>query len=125
MTDINKLLRDTDPLRARPDERLSDAEAQMIRRAMVNAARESAAAGPLWRRPFALAAAAVILIVVGGVAGDRGRELPEGAAPATPANDIHGSSGELGRRQVQFATPGGTRIIWILDPNLALQESMP
>jgi hypothetical protein len=125
MTDINKLLRDADPLRDRPDERLSDADAQAIRRAMVNAARQSAAAGLVWRRPFALAAAAVILIVVGGIAGDRGRERPESTAPATSANDIHGSSGELGRRQVQFATPGGTRIIWILNPNLALQEPMP
>jgi hypothetical protein len=29
------------------------------------------------------------------------------------------------RRQVQFATPGGTRIIWTLDPEFKLPEVVP
>jgi hypothetical protein len=125
MTELNKLLRDADPLRERLDERLSDVEAQVMRRAIVHAVRESAAARPVWHRPFAMAAVAVILIVVGAIAGDRARDHADEGAAATSAHDNHGSSGGLGRRQIQFATPGGTRIIWILDPNLSLQESMP
>ncbi len=29
------------------------------------------------------------------------------------------------RRQVQFATPGGTRIIWTIDPEFRLNEVIP
>jgi hypothetical protein len=43
-----------------------------------------------------------------------------------PLTAIGGSGGDGGdRRQLQFSTPGGTRIIWIFDQNFRLQESMP
>ena len=129
MTDLTKLLRDADPLRDRPDERLSDGEVQVMRRAMLEAARESVAAGSLWRRPLAFAAIALVLVAVGGIAGDRARDWTDRSTAISETawltDETRGSSGDLGRRQVQFATPGGTRIIWILDPNLPLQESMP
>ena len=42
-----------------------------------------------------------------------------------PLVAIDAGGGDGDRRQLQFATPGGTRIIWIFDQNLRLQESMP
>ena len=30
-----------------------------------------------------------------------------------------------GRRQFQFSTPGGTRIIWVFDPEFQVKETVP
>jgi hypothetical protein len=128
MTDVTKLLRDGDPLgNDRENKELSPADAQVIRRAMLEAANARPATGSAWQRPLAWAAVAIVLIGVGGVAGHRINER----ASTEPARvdtgwlaERSGSSGEISPRQVQFATPGGTRIIWILDPNSSVQESM-
>jgi hypothetical protein len=81
---------------------------------------------PAWRRPLTLAAAAALIFGVSGVMGHRSYwnvvDSPREPAFAGAADD---ESGSVDRRQLQFATPGGTRIIWIFDQNLRLQESMP
>jgi hypothetical protein len=124
MTDIKRLLQDADPLRDDQVEGLSQDEAQRMRRAMLAALDEPQATFTLWHRPWALALAVVVVLIgLGGVAGD-GRigsdRAPIDELRATAA--ANGSSDD--RRQLQFATPGGTRIIWIFDENLRLQESM-
>jgi hypothetical protein len=126
MTDLTQLLKDADPLRdpAADDASLSAADAQTIRREMLAAIPESAGLFPAWQRPMVVAALTALMIAVAGVAGHR-------APPASSETDTTrslvpaGSSGELDCRQLQFATPGGTRIIWIFDQSLRLQESMP
>ena len=67
-----------------------------------------------------------LLVVVGTMTGDRVVVGPA-TAPVTsdPLAAVGGSSADGERRQLQFSTPGGTRIIWIFDQNLRLQESMP
>ncbi len=132
MTDLTKLLRDGDPLNPQnKDDRepteLSPADVQVIRRAMLEAAQTRSTTGSVWQRPLAWAAVAVVLIGVGGVAGHRVNERASSEPRAVDTGWVaerSGSSGEMSPRQVQFSTPGGTRIIWILDPNSTVQESM-
>jgi hypothetical protein len=62
------------------------------------------------------------LMLLTGVAG--GRRMPlRVAAPADPVSGTADGGGE--RRQVQFSTPGGTRIIWTIDPDFTLHEVRP
>ena len=128
MTDLTNLLRDADPLKDDSENKeLSPAEAQVIRRAMLEAAQARPSAGAAWQRPLAWAAVAIVLISVGGIAGHRINE--RASIEPRPVDtgwlaERSGSSGDMSPRQVQFSTPGGTRIIWILDPNSSVQESM-
>jgi hypothetical protein len=83
-----------------------------------------------WLRPFAIAAVGALLVVVGTMTGDRTIVEPVPVPAATsaisdPLAALGGGGADGDRRQLQFSTPGGTRIIWIFDQNLRLQESMP
>lgn len=123
MTDLKTLLTDGDPVRKEGE--LSPADASRMRRLIVAAAPEPSVARTPWQRPFAIAAIGALVAVVGAIAGHR-RTVDLPATQATePLTAIGGSSIADERRQLQFATPGGTRIIWIFDQNLRLQESMP
>ena len=123
MTDLKTLLTDGDPVRN--DGELSPADALRMRRLIVAAAEPTVVRTP-WQRPFAIAAVGALVAVVGTIAGHRRIVDRVPAVPATePLAAIGGSSLADERRQLQFATPGGTRIIWIFDQNLRLQESMP
>jgi hypothetical protein len=124
MTDLETLLTDGDPVRKEGE--LSPADATRMRRVIVAAAPEPLVARTPWQRPFALAAIGALVAVIGAIAGHRrivDRVLPTQATE--PLAAIGGSSRADERRQLQFATSGGTRIIWIFDDNLRLQESMP
>jgi hypothetical protein len=67
-----------------------------------------------------LAATAVLTLAMAVLAGHRApRSAPERGDVPLPAAAI-GSP-----RQLQFATPGGTRIIWVFDDALDLKETMP
>ena len=109
MTDWRALMRDGDDAPMVPE------RAQEIRRAVLAAGQQPASTAVAW--PWGLAVAAAALMVLVGGAGDVARRAAlEGDAPAA------GVSGE--RRQVQFATPGGTRIIWELNPEFTLMETL-
>jgi hypothetical protein len=108
MTDVGTWLRATDPLAHEPEP--SHAEVAAMRRRVLAAADRQYAAAPPW--PSALLVATTIAAaLVAGVT--IGRWLPpteqETAGPggAVPQTD--------GRQQLQFATRGGTRVIWIFD----------
>lgn len=74
---------------------------------------------PLVLVPAAAALLAAILLLGRGTP----REAGESAPPAEPvagalaagSDDPHSEP-----RQLQFETPGGTRVVWLLDPNLSL-----
>jgi hypothetical protein len=124
MTELNTLLNNADPIR--DDAGLSAVDAQRMRRVVVAATLEAPRAGTPWLRPFALTAVGALLVVVGTMAGDRVVVEPALAPTAVDSAAAAGGGATDGeRRQLQFATPGGTRIIWIFDQNLRLQESMP
>jgi hypothetical protein len=124
MTDLNTLLKNGDPVR--DDGGLSSVDAQRMRRVVVAATLEPSRARTPWLRPFAITAVGALLVVVATIAGDRATVkqvlIP---APIDPSTTLGEGSGGGERRQLQFSTPGGTRIIWIFDQNLRLQESMP
>ena len=124
MTDLKTLLTDGDPVRTEGE--LSPADASRMRRLIVAAAPELSIVRTPWQRPVAIAAIGALVAVVGAIAGHR-RIVEPVPVPqsAEPLAVIGGSSMGDDRRQLQFATPGGTRIIWIFDQNLRLQESMP
>jgi hypothetical protein len=128
MTDPSTLLKAADPLREESAETgLTPDEAQAIRREMIAAIPDIVDVRPMWRRPLVVAVAAAGLVAsVTGIFGHRLGPRPAVAPEMPPMQaqmDPSGGGGE--RRQLQFSTPGGTRIIWIFDESLRLQEPMP
>jgi hypothetical protein len=116
---IRALLESADPLRSEPALRASDVE--RMRHAVLNAEKPPATVMTWWPRALA-AAALVVLLVIAGTIGSRDPARPEqpgdaikAVAPADPAE----------RRQLQFETPGGTRIIWTIDPDFKLEGAAP
>lgn len=107
-SDLRKQLRDTDPIRIEPP--LPVAEIDTMRRKIV-----AVAAARSHERSQQLLRVAIAIGLVCGLVPTmlfliRGR--PAGAPIASP------QIGE--QRQLQFTTPGGTRIIWVLNPNFHL-----
>lgn len=118
------MLQEADPVRAAPA--LSTADAREIRRAMLGAV--EAAPSLFFPRTLPLAALVVVMIVAGATAGRRLSAPPAlrtADRTGDPAADPQSPGSNIERRQVQFATPGGTRIIWTIDPNFEMREVMP
>ena len=129
MTELRRLLEAADPVRHEPE--LPDEAAARIRAAMLAAA-ASGRPAPVFHRSMLALAAALVLMVAAGILATRRLPAPSSvsvpqpeaiAAPATPASPASDDSSE--RRQLQFATPGGTRIIWTLDPQFKLEGTVP
>jgi hypothetical protein len=115
MDDLQARLRDADPLRTEGGLSVDDADA--MRRRVIEAIDHQPAANIFWPRPMLLAATVALTLVTGVVVG---RRLPPPdttmrASTSGGAATI-ASAGPVDRRQLQFATPGGTRIIWVFDP---------
>lgn len=118
MKDLRTLLRDADP--AAGDPGLSPLQVDAMRRVVVDAARRPDAIETAWQRPLAVVAM-IALTLAAGVLTGRNLSLQEPAADApriVPTQDVE-------RRQLQFSTPGGTRIIWVFDPEFELKETLP
>jgi hypothetical protein len=62
----------------------------------------------------------VALALLAGGAGDGIRDPRVEPGARVNAPDPAGE-----RRQIQFSTPGGTRIIWELNPEFSLMETLP
>jgi hypothetical protein len=100
----------------RESEPLTPDEIEAMRRTVVAAARDSAPELTWWR-PLAIAATLLLMMGVGGAAGRRVDARP--TAPAVQPNAL--ARGE--QLQLQFATPGGTRIIWVFNSELDLKAT--
>jgi len=114
MSNWQRILREHDPI-----EPLTADETAAIRRRVVadavRATQSSAPAlrlAPVWALGGALTAAAIAGILVA-------RTHPH--APVSPS----GVSAPGDVRQLQFATPGGTRVIWQFNPDFSLRETHP
>jgi hypothetical protein len=107
MTNLGKQLRDGDPLADAPA--LPPIDLQRIKRAVIA---EAGRPAPPWSpRPLMVGVTVAATLAAGVLIGER---LPRQAPGSTER-----PGGEV-RRQVQFDTPGGTRIIWVIDPDFDL-----
>ena len=111
MSDVGKWLRDADPLAREP--RLSAVDAEVMRRAMIAATEERRATSTLWPGPMLVTTTIAVTLAV-GVLARRWLPPPRGVSSVRSS----GSGASIGtapqvsaRRQLQFATPGGTRVI--------------
>ena len=112
---LNAALVDADPIAREGG--LSAADADRMRRVVVAAAgaeREIA----FWPRPMFVAATLAATLLVGIIGGSRLPRSETTRHAITTANrtDAAPTLQIAERRQLQFATPGGTRIIWVFDP---------
>ena len=114
---------------------LSADEAQAMRRvvlaAVVDDARERAAASRWMRRPALVAATIVAIISVGVVMGLRLDLVNRSQQPSTtplanqaPPIEATGAATPASNRQLQFMTAGGTRIIWVFNSELDLKATL-
>ena len=119
MKDITKFLRDGDPAANEPG--LSPQAAADMRRTVQNEAPSAEAGRHSWHQALALAAMVALTVAAAVIAG-RPPVLPEPAVDR-PAQVAGPGDGE--KRQIQFATPGGTRIIWVFDSEFQVKETLP
>jgi hypothetical protein len=99
---------------------LTSAEAQAMRATVVSAARDGGTRR-MWRRPLAIAATVLLILGAGAAAGRRSdSRQPTASGPVEPPPPAVNE-----QLQLQFATPGGTRIIWVFNPELDLKALMP
>ena len=101
-----------------------------LRRAVVAEAASEVRSRHRWSLPFVLAAgsltaasAALVLSAVTALPGASARPAGDQgiAAESVSATPPGGS----GRQQLQFATPGGTRIIWVFDAEFEVKGTLP
>jgi hypothetical protein len=102
------------------DDKLSRDAALAMRRVVVAAVTADAEAPFSWRNPLAVGAALALMVASGMVAGLRMPVPVDESGVTSPHRPDAGD-----RRQVQFATPGGTRIVWTIDPEFRLNEVIP
>jgi hypothetical protein len=106
MSDVASLLRSGDPLRS---ESGMDASAAAEMRRAVVAAADPRPLDVWWLRPYPLAAAVAASLAIGVATGVLWERPARVTAPAArPVQTAESTD----RRQLHFATPGGTRIIW-------------
>jgi hypothetical protein len=128
MTDWRTALRDVN---ARDEhDQLSPDDAEAMRRNVLEAASTKVPEpdGWSWMRPAIVAATVVVMIAVGIVAGRRfDVPTPPGNSTALPGGtnaDAQTAEIPTPNRQLQFLTPGGTRIIWVFNSEFDLKATM-
>jgi hypothetical protein len=113
--DLRNYLRDADPVSREPG--LSPDSVADLRRAVIAAAHTAPVRPFLWGRQLAMAACLTAMVLTGVFAA---RRVP---AVVRDAPDSQATLPSDQRTQVRFSTPGGTRIIWTLDPEFQLTEA--
>jgi hypothetical protein len=127
MTAWRMLLRELD---ARDeDERLSPDDAESIRRAMLTAAAKATPERErgLWMKPLLVAATVVVMVAVGVLAGRRfDLPVPPQNPPAQAESTADSPAAAISEpnRQLQFLTPGGTRIIWVFNSDFDVKATV-
>jgi hypothetical protein len=128
MTSWKDRLREADEAMARE---LSPEESQRLKRTVLEAVPAGARAGgwSLWSLPFALTAgsltAASAALVVTTLLTSSGSQATGVNGRAAIDEPVAPEQTESGKRQLQFATPGGTRIIWVFDSDFEVKGTLP
>jgi hypothetical protein len=108
-----------DLLRAAPPEPLTADQAAAIRRAAVAVAATAALRPTVRQAPALLIAGALTSAVTAAVF------VAASTQPAPSSRPQAAPAAAPVVKQLQFATPGGTRIIWHFNPSFTLQETLP
>ena len=111
MNDLRQALRDADPLGREPG--MSAADTQRMRAMVLAAAAQPHDGSGWWPQPAVVAATLILAAGAGMILGQRFPSPVETASPAAVA-------AAPVRRQLQFETRGGTRVIWVLNSELDL-----
>jgi hypothetical protein len=111
-------MREFDPLAtARAGEQsaaaLSEPDAQRMRRAIVAAASEPRVRTAFWPQPLAVAATIALTMAASVAVGRHIQPRALGGEPAGASTNQIAALKDV--RQLQFATPGGTRVIWVFN----------
>ena len=107
-----QMLRENDPGAQRMD---ADTAAR-IRQVVVGATRTTPRSIASWPMRLALVGFACLVLMLSVFGTKRPMEVvPERAMPVAGTE----------RRQIQFVTPGGTRIIWEINPAFTLGDALP
>jgi hypothetical protein len=106
MKPLQTRLRDADPVAHEPP--LSEADVERMRRAVMAGVDTQEPVFGAWRRM--VLAAAMAAVVLAGLTSVARRLTP---VPSVERTDV---AGQPATRQLQFATPGGTRVIWFFNP---------
>mgnify|MGYP003578189613 CR=1 FL=1 len=115
--DLHDRLVSSDPLTTEPLPPSPDL--QRMRRTILAEATRATSPPASWRQPAWIAAAIALVAIVAGVL--LPVRAPGGAPPPSFDDDGVAARASLDaapRRQLQFVTAGGTRIIWILNEEL-------
>lgn len=107
-----ELLREHDP----GTERMDPETVARIRETVVRAARVGPPPARIWPMRVALAGFACLVLVLSILAAQRPVTVMSVDSPAVAGGE---------RRQIRFATPGGTRIIWEINPNFTWGDTLP
>ena len=116
MSEITNYLRDADPIAREGG--LPPDEAARLRAAVVVAAAAARPPAVNWTRTIAIAATIALFAGAGALTVQRASPVlrdVQADAPLPPTAPA--------KTQVHFSTPGGTRIIWTLDPAFHLTEN--
>lgn len=117
MNDWRTALRDGDPA---AHAQLSNDDAQVMRRTVVAQVPSRGSARRAWMQPLLVATTIALMVGTGAVAGRRAAHDEAGRESALTSDGV-----QNGTRQMQFATPGGTRIIWVFNSEFDRKESIP
>ena len=107
-----QILRENDP----GVERMGVDVSARMREQVVRTARGAAQSPTVWPMRVALAAFACVVLMISMLATQHPVAVPDQAAPSMAGSE---------RRQIQFATPGGTRIIWEINPDFRMGDTIP
>jgi hypothetical protein len=108
--DLRERLRTTDPVAHEPS--LSQTEVQTMRRTIVAAVSDTRHAGSWSARPAMLTMAVAVMLAIGVFI----------ASIFEPAREESTQLQVNEQRQLQFETPGGTRVVWVLNSQFDLPK---
>ena len=123
-------LRESDPAR---HAEMSPAAVQRIRSVILSAANDAdRSAAFAWPRAFVVATVALTLtcaVALVALQQNIGELRREAAVTANEASGLAADAGDpehvVQKQQLQFATPGGTRIIWVFDSEFDVKGTLP
>jgi hypothetical protein len=129
MTDWRTRLRDADPAAGGE---IPAADLERMRATVLAAARGAGATMPrvVVPRAFVLTAGVLLMTCAGMLTGLQSAKREMTAMPAPAVSGEAGAAADAAalqveRQQLQFSTPGGTRIIWVFDSQFDVKGTLP